>query len=297
MATRLVFPLALLGVLVFSACAFLDRELTVSDCVDAWNYGSKDGWPLHGDVPQDARDAGSGFSDAGRMIGFLGRRAAVLEPGGDCTVLFDRGDHFIAYNTGSAGSDAPPPDIVGWYREQDIRRNKDLAKFSFRGWNACQNDDGSIVLLAEAGCDPHDPAVRPRPIEQEEETKRRETFEASMRALPRGKRAYWLGLRFKGALFSPYDVPQTRGVDTEVDYIFDERTSVGMISVLTYARPLSVTPSCFTQWPDECPLDDSRLVARVDTETGETVLIVERLGTPVPTRFRRDLLSVLRPYE
>jgi hypothetical protein len=295
--TRFVFLLALLGVSVLSACTYLSRELTIADCADAWNYGSKGGRPLHGDELEKAEDPGVVYGDPGRLVGFLGRRAAVLEPGDGCVALFDRGDHFIAYFSGSAGSDAPPPDVVGWHREQDIRPNKDLVKFDFRGWNACQNDDGSIVLLTEAACNPHDPSVRPRPIEWEEETKRRETFEASLRVLPRGTRAYWLGLRFKGALFEPYDVPQTRGVDAEVDYTFDERTSVGIVSVLTYARPLSGTPACFTQWLDECRLDDSHLVARVDTETGETVLIVERLGTPVPARFRRDLLSALRPYE
>jgi hypothetical protein len=74
-------------------------------------------------------------------------------------------------------------------------------------------------------------------------------------------------LRFKGALFWPYEEPATPKANAEIEYTFDERTSVGTIAVLTYARQLGSTPLCFSEWCDDPP---SALIARIDTE-GETV--------------------------
>jgi hypothetical protein len=277
---------------LLSACSYLDQDVTLEDCVTGWNQGYwKDGEP-----PEQAEVFENGFGTTGRAFGFIAERAAVVTRGYYCAVLFDLGGKFIAYRSVSREPELSAPVLEGWLKAEDVQPNKALARNGVTGWNACQEDDGTIVLLEDGACTPHDPAVKARPVEEEEEAKRRAIFEEHIARFDSGKHAYWLGTRYAGALFWPNTDPEIPRADAQVEYSFDERVDWASVWVLTYTKKLGTTPSCFAPYRDLCP-DDTLVLARVDTDAGETVLVVSLFGDPVPAAFREQMLAALRPYE
>ena len=259
-----------------------------------WNQGY---WN-DGEPPEEEEVYENRFGTTGRAFGFIAERASVVTSGSDCTVFFDLGDRFIAYSSVTSEPELSAPVLGGWTQAEDVRPRYALQRHGFTRWNGCQEDDGTIALLEDRDCAPHDPAVRARPVEAEEEAKRRAMLEASIAHLPPGKHAYWLGKRFAGALFWPYEEPEAPGAAAQVDYTFDERVSLGILSIITYARQLETTPSCFIPEPetDLCP-DESRVLERVDTDDGETVLIVSLTGEPAGADLREKILAALARYE
>jgi hypothetical protein len=279
-----------------SACSYqpFDEDVTLEDCATGWNEGYwKDGEPPEVEEVYENR-----FGTTGRAFGFIAEQAAVVTDKTECTVFFNLGDRFISYRSVTREPELSAPVLGGWNQAEDVRPRYALERYGFTSWNACQEDDGTIALLEDRHCAPHNPAVRARPVEAEEEAKRRATLEVGLARLPPGKHAYWLGTRFAGALFWPYDEPEAPRADAQVDYTFDERVPLGILSILTYAKELGTTPSCFIPEAeaDLCP-DGSRVLGRVDTNDGETVLVVSLTGEPASAELREEILAALEPYE
>jgi hypothetical protein len=269
------------------------RAATTDDCVNAWNHGSTDGKPLR---------KYEGHSP-GMLQGFIGRRAAVLTVGGipsrrSCEVLFERGRYVVPFRTGSTGYDPlPVPDIGDWESPRTVFRKGALPAYPpFPGWNACQNDDGTIVLLAHGSCTAHDPAVRRLPIVQPVVASQDRTLVEALRAFPPGRHLYWLGGHFAGAKAEGGTAEKQRA-GARIDYA-PRNFPVTLIQVLTYTRRLPDAPTCPTVLND-CRTRGSagagRLITRLNTPT-QTILALSLIhDDPISPRTRRLIHRALRP--
>ena len=297
--------LTALGVFAAACNPLGGSEATPGICVDAWNRGTKDGAPY----PKGSLDP----SSAGRSDGFIGRKAAVLSSG-DCSVVFDLSSEVYEFHSGSTGEQPPfgpaNPGLAGWIPGQDTQP-PDYFDVVEGSWNACQNSDGTLVLLSEGGCAPLDPDVRPPPIKEWLDRKAARNFVAWRKLLPRNKAGFWLGPRFRGAVAEvqaadprlPQDsVPAGatyeaayypwRGLRPTERWRAHQRLR---IMVLTYTGRLKRLPRCLERVPDptRC-VEPFRPLLRFE-RNGQTVIVVATNANRIPAALvagiRRNLTS------
>jgi hypothetical protein len=297
---RLVVSTLLVALgLVAAACSPLGgSEATPEVCVDAWNRGTKDGAPY----PEGSLDP----STAGTSYGFIGRRAAVIS-NGDCDIVFDLGSEVYEFHSGSTGEPAPfmpsSPGLSGWLTGQDIQPPEYL---DLRGgtWNACQNDDGTLVLLSEGACTPLGRDVRPPPIKEWLNRKAARNFVAGRKMLPRNKAGFWLGPRFRGSVADvraaerAFSDPVPAGAAFEAVYypwrgLRPTESRRGRerlrVRVLTYTRRLKRLPRCLERipGPSRC-VERFRPLLRLERK-GQTVIVVATYGIPIPASLVTDI--------
>jgi hypothetical protein len=274
-------------------------EATPEICVDAWNRGTKDGAPY----PEGSFDP----SSAGISYGFIGRRAAVVSKG-DCAVVFDLGNEVYEFHSGSTGEPAPrtptSPRLSGWLTGQDTQPPEYLDLIG-GSWNACQNSDGTLVLLSEGACTPLDPDVRPPPIKEWLDRKAARNFVAGRKMMPRNKAAFWLGPRFRGSVADVRAADRTlrgnpvpAGAAFEAAYYpwrglrLNERRRGHQrlrITVLTYTGRLKRLPQCLERIPSpsRC-VEPFRPLLRLERK-GQSAIVVATNANRIPASLVRDI--------
>jgi hypothetical protein len=296
--------LAALGLFGAACNPFGGSEATPEVCVDAWNRGTKDGAPY----PEGSLDP----STAGMSYGFISRRAAVVS-NGDCDIVFDLGNEVYEFDSGSTGEPAPftpsNPGLSGWLPGQDIQPPEYLDLIG-GSWNACQNGDGTLVLLSEGACTPLDPGVRPPPITGWLDRKAARNFVAGRKMMSRNKVGFWLGPRFRAAVAEVQaDRPRSgnpvpAGAAFEAVYyawrgLRPTESRLGRrrlrITVLTYTGHLKRLPRCLDRIPSPSRCGEPfRPLLRLERK-GQTVIVVATNGNRLPasliTDIRRSLTS------
>jgi hypothetical protein len=269
-------------------------------CVDAWNRGTKDGDPY----PEGSLDP----SSAGISHGFIGRRAAVVSKRRSCAIVFDLGGEVYAFHSGSTGEPAPfsrpNPGLSGWLPDQDIRP-PDYFGLIGRSWNACQDNDGTLVLLSKGSCTPVGPDVRPPPIKEWLNRKAARNFVAGRKMMPHNKAGFWLGPRFRGsgagvqaADRTLYRNPVPAGAAFQAAYFpwrglrpSERRRGHLMlrITVLTYTGRLKRLPKCLERipTPSRC-VEPFRPLLRLERKR-QTVIVVATNANRIPAALVKDI--------
>jgi hypothetical protein len=302
---RLVVSTLLAAVAVFAAACnpHGGTEATPEICVDAWNRGTKDGYPV--------QEGQVNLSTWGLEYGFIGRRAAVISKG-RCAILFDLGNEVYEFHSVSIGEPAPlsraKPGLAGWTPDQDVRPREYLDLIG-DSWNACQNGDGTLVLLSNGACRPLRADVRPTPIKEWLDRRAARNFVAARKMMPRNKAAYWLGPRFRGSVADtqaadvgggPPVVPPrvAAGAAFEAGYypwrgLHPTERMRGpqrlRITVLTYAGRLKRLPQCLERIPSpsRC-LEPFHPLLRLERK-GQTVIVVATNAKRIPEALVNDI--------
>jgi hypothetical protein len=297
--------LAALGVFAAACNPLGGSEATPEICVDAWNRGTKDGAPY----PEGSINP----SSAGISYGFIGRRAAVLSSG-DCTIVFDLGSEVYEFHSVSTGEQPPfgpsNPGLAGWLTGRDVQP-PDYFEVVEGSWNACQNSDGTLVLLSKGACAPLDPDVRPAPIKEWLDRKAARNFVAGRKLLPRNKAGFWLGPRFRGSVAEvqaadPRLPQDSMPADAAYEAFYYPWRGLRptewrrahqrlRIAVLTYTGRLKRLPQCLERvpGPTRC-VEPFRPLLRFE-RNGQTVVVVatnaNRIPAPLVADIRRNLTS------
>jgi hypothetical protein len=304
---RLVLSTLLAALAVFAAACNPvggTEEAMPQVCVDAWNRGTKDGTAY----PEGSLDP----SSAGISYGFIGRRAAVVSKRRSCAIVFDLGGEVYEFHSVSTGEPAPfsrsNPGLSGWLPYQDIRPPTYLGLIG-ASWNACQNEEGTLVLLSKGSCTPVGPDVRPPPIKEWLNRKAARNFIAGRKMMPRNKAAFWLGPRFRGSAADVqaadrrlYRNPVPAGAAFEAAYFpwrglrpGEQRHGHLMlrITVLTYTGRLKRLPKCLERipGPSRC-VEPLRPLLRLERE-GQTVVVVATNANRIPAGLVEDIRQSL----
>jgi hypothetical protein len=183
-----------------------------------------------------------------------------------------------------------------------IRSTEDVA-LGGGSWNACQNADGTILLVAERSCTAAPTEARPTPVVEILERRAARIFVAAEEALPPGARGFWLGPRFRGSLGEanyaerggrvPDPTPVPGGAAFEAAYspwrgLDAEERAVGpyalRITVLTYLRLLGRVPRCLLPSGPSCLLVPVLRLRRGK----QTIVIGATKGAVMPADLLRD---------
>jgi hypothetical protein len=196
---------------------------------------------------------------AGASLGFIGARAEVRATADGCHVRFDLGD---------AGAYLVTAEASGETRFWVWQGARDLEPAPVDpSWNACQREDGTLVLATT--CPPV--AALPRPIADELEGGYVQAL-ADVGGIP-----YWLGRSFAGARPVPLS-PAPRRAQSAVQYAGADGVD---LLVLTY-RP-----------PDRSRTTRGVIVARAEPETATVLVVADREVSP---DFSEAVRQALRPF-
>jgi hypothetical protein len=237
---------------------------TAERCVSAWNaHGGFTPAELAQAAPVEARAAlGRPIYAphlAGASLGFIAERSEVRSTTTGCVVRFDLG----GTGTYAISSEARGAERFWlWQGARDLGPAADDAS-----WNACQREDGTLVLATSC---PRVAAV-PRAVVDEIERGYVESV-ADAGGIP-----YWLGRSFAGARPVPV-LPAPRGAESAVEYA--NAGGVDLL-VLTY-RP-----------PDRERTTRGVVVARAEPETATVLVVADR---EVPAEFSQAVYQALRPF-
>jgi hypothetical protein len=274
-------------------------EATPEVCVDAWNRGSNDGLP----VPEGELN----ISTWGRGFGFIARRAAVVS-NSDCSIVFDLGGEVFEFHSVSAGEQAPftpdNPGLAGWTPGQDVMPPYYLDRID-GSWNACQESDGTLVLLSDGACGSLRPGVRPPAIEEWLNRRAARSFVAARELMPPNTRRFWLGPRLRGSVAQVEAVvrggpPISRSVPAGASFDATYYPWRGLppwkpvgprlqITALTYVGRVKRLPKCLERVPgsSRC-VEPFRPLLRLE-RNGQTVIVVAANADRIPASLVQDI--------
>jgi hypothetical protein len=244
------------------------RRIDPEVCLDAWN--------VHGGFTPDqlaVRQPSRPDEEVERPVyaphlaaatmGFIGLQADVRAGEGRCSVAFDLGGG-LAYGIDASVRYAPR--FWTWAGRNEMTTVADERP----SWNACQRDDGTLML--GNGCR-HDPQLVARDVADEIE--RRYLHRVS----DLGGFPYWLGPRFLGARPEPRPPGQA---DATIRYAVESQDGLLSLLVLTYYGPPG-------QGRDVGGIE----VVRAQPVSGTVLVVASRAPPP---DVRRAVRKALRPF-
>jgi hypothetical protein len=239
---------------------------TIPRCVAAWNaHGGFSPAEVAQETPAEpfmevARPVYTPHL-SGASLGFLAPRAEISASGRRCAVLFDVEPRNVYVVAARAFGE---PRFWIWRGAGELKRKDSPEPV----WNACQRDDGTLVVAYS--CPPA--TVAPRPVRDELERGHLQQL-ADVGGFP-----YWLGETFAGA--RPVPVESSRA-ESAVRYRLEDGGHRLTLTVLTY-RP-----------PERSRKARGVVVARAEPEDATVVVVSDRDASD---SLRRAVGRALRPF-
>lgn len=276
--------------------------LSLSDCVSAWNNG-KVSW--NPDV------SGRGpWLPTGR-VGFIARRLR-LGAGAGCGAAFDLGGGRIEVLDANGGRTVAESRKGLSYRiglgpqaQEGMAWTREYTGGAPLAWNACQSDDGRIML--GDSCAPHNPSVSPYPFMKLQRQLTLRLFHTARLPPP----TWWIGMIFQGGYVRPagvlaYPKPGS-GLATPdrntVFYVVQRGSNAWRIAISTRVGAVDGLGRCVNWQGQGCGAGvgfEIRLVANRHVGSEHTVQVVSsHIGgdplTPLPPDIVAAIHSGLSP--